>query len=250
MPVVAQCANCLTPCEFQEDGGTTVCCPTCQQQFLVTAPSLDIAIAQGLPPVSEHATSIQGSPKVGHLTCDDGHVDGEALPNVEWSLGVVLAMLGLRFSSPFAWLGALVLFFLPWFDVQCMDNRGNVSHATVNGPLIVTRMATRQVAAPILLAVYCLGLVLAIIVSLALGIGLVRTTFGITMGMLLFFCFLIGTWSFMNDPMIPRLEMRVVRISVTPWYFASIAVNVCAIACFAIEWYVDRKNMTYDICDN
>ncbi len=59
----------------------------------------------------------------------------------------------LRCLSPVSWFGALILFFLPWVDISCIDAKGKVTtRITMGGAQLVSGGATDRSSRPVQVA--------------------------------------------------------------------------------------------------
>jgi hypothetical protein len=181
---------------------------------------------------------------------------------------------GIRYS-PMAWLGPLVLIFLPWVDIRCSSPKGKVtSHFTVSGAQLILREATDRSKKPakeeaqagknnvkveiapdafkqneepkrfggrFLLAVYFLfsfgGLFFAFVQPNA-----ARGLLGMGHSLGVFGLLLAGNWLLWDNPFFPGAPSRIfgqrVTMEYTPWYYCSYVVVVATFLCFGIEWWL------------
>src|SRR5579864_6311204 len=69
----------------------------------------------------------------------DSRLQGLATRKLDW----------LRWMSPTSWFGALILFFLPWVDISCIDTKGKVTRRiTMSGAQLVWGGATDHSETP------------------------------------------------------------------------------------------------------
>jgi hypothetical protein len=197
----------------------------------------------------------------------DSTLRGLVVPQRRW----------LRRMSLSSWFGALVLFFLPWIDISCINAKGEVtSRSTVSGAQLVWGGATdrserpervdaqpgapdvkveiapdaikrnadpKEVAARWLLGAY--GLLLSACLSFALvRPGLRRASVGLRCSLILLALLLSGSWLLLEKPIYPPEPSRMfdewLVMSYTPWYYTSYLANVAALLCFGIELWVTR----------
>jgi hypothetical protein len=184
----------------------------------------------------------------------------------------------LRCMSPASWFGALVLFFLPWMDISCINAKGEVtSRITMSGAQLVSGGATDRSERPervnaqpggpevkveiaadafkqqpnpnwitgrCLLAAY--GFLLIACLSFALvRLGPRRALAGLLCCLILLALLLSGSWLLLEKPVSPPEPSRMfgewVVVRYTPWYYASYLVNVAALLWFGIEWWAIRN---------
>lgn len=183
-------------------------------------------------------------------------------PSEQISLSRGWALLGLRFSGPASWFGAIILFFLPWLDIRCMDAGEIRRHLTISGAQLAWGGATlhkpdrkevfpkqenflkpEETVAQHMLTLYLIFLVMGVGLALA-NPGVGRATVGLIHSLSLLSVLLTGNWIFfafdmedgsrifrmLNDGINPSSI-----IEYTPWYYASYAVNACAIFSFLLE---------------
>jgi hypothetical protein len=162
-------------------------------------------------------------------------------------------MLCFRIASPLCWIGAAILFFLPWIEISCTPKSGPEERFTFSGAQLVWGGRTKQVNGEIteyvlvghgpptikagglafLLTAYIGGLITCIfwvglrrpsrdraLRGLVVAIVLTAVLFGA-------FCYM-----FEGEPF-PREHDEALF---TRWYVLSYVANGLAIALFAIEW--------------
>jgi hypothetical protein len=181
----------------------------------------------------------------------------------------------LRCMSPASWYGALLLFFLPWMEISCINAKGEVTNRiTMSGAELVWGGATdrserperldakpgvpavkveiapdtfkqkpdpKRIAGRWLLAAY--GLLLMACFSFALvRPGFRRAWAGLLSSLILLALLLSGSWLLLEKPVSPPEPSRMfgewVVVSYTPWYYASYLVNVAALLWFGIELWI------------
>jgi hypothetical protein len=199
----------------------------------------------------------------------DSRLQAIILPRLVW----------LRRLFPANWFGALVLFFLPWWDISCINDRGTVTRFTISGAQFVWGGATthskrpegvdakaeegkvtvevapnaikeepKRVVGRLVLAAY--GLLLIACLSFALiQPSLGRALAGFYLSLILLALLLTGSWLLLGDPFFPdnpsRMFNRWLLTSIyTPWYYASYLANIAALLCFGIEWWFMRRKGT------
>src|SRR4051812_43448189 len=123
MQVAVPCPRCLSLLQpSAEVEGRDVRCPRCGHTFVLPGPA---AVSPPvLPPYARASgvgTGIQPTPTPASRPpsiADPESIPGQ-VPSEGRKRGWVL--FGLRFGSPLTWLGGVILFFLPWLDIRCVD---------------------------------------------------------------------------------------------------------------------------------
>ena len=182
-------------------------------------------------------------------------------------------MLCFRITSPLGWIGALVLFFLPWVDISCQaKDSPKHMHVTVSGAQLAWGgSAYAEEGAPskyflidlgklvrdwqsmlvgLLLNMYLVGLTLGIALALVSSPGLLRAYLGLGIAIVLLILLPTACWVVMGNPLRPPPTSLwfgewLYEPTLTVWYFASYAANVLSFVTFSVEcWYsrVVRRN--------
>lgn len=264
MSIVVSCPKCARSFALPDDArGDFSTCPDCDE---VIDLSLESAFTSRLP--TQSPTEIQlkaNNARIARLI--DNEIDVSSAWNVEQGVGAVLTLLGIRFSSTLSWSVALILFFLPWIDLKCMDKNGEVvTHITFSGAQIITgtstvvkskqdpnerneqpqkledRLPNEQAAAWLMMA-YALGLTAVVvckIVYVTRRPSATRAVFGVIAAAVLLALLTSGAWLFLSDPLFPPRDMAAV-MEYTKWYYGSYVVNLWAMLSFVVEWWVVRK---------
>jgi hypothetical protein len=126
MSIVAQCPSCQSQLQLPDDmHGKEVECRLCLHRFVIHV--LHAATAPEIAPQSTVPDALAGSQtnpgsELSHsdVTLLAAHKPGPVLFGMPFSASV--ARLG-----AFTWLGALILFFLPWVDIRCTNAGGEVT---------------------------------------------------------------------------------------------------------------------------
>jgi hypothetical protein len=185
----------------------------------------------------------------------------------------------LRCMSPTSWFGALVLFFLPWMHISCVNAKGEVtSRITMSGAQLVWGGATDHserpervdaqpggpevkveiapdafkqqrnpnwIAGRCLLATYGFLLIACLLFALVRP-GPRRALAGLLCCLILLALLLSGSWLLLENPVSPPEPSQMfeewVVVRYTPWYYASYLVNVAALLWFGIELWVIRNS--------
>jgi hypothetical protein len=225
------------------------------------------AITSDLPPTSPTDIQVKANDALASRAID-GEIDVSAAWNVEQSVGAVLTLIGIRFSSMLSWCGALILFFLPWVDLQCMDKNGKVAtHLTFSGAQLITgtptvvepklgpndrndepqklrdRPANEQAAAWVMMA-YALGLTVIVvckIVYVTRRPSATRAVLGALAAAVLLSLLTSGSWLFLENPLYPPPPRLATVMEYTRWYYGSYLVNLWAMLSLVVEWWVVRK---------
>jgi hypothetical protein len=166
------------------------------------------------------------------------------------------AFFGIRYGAVASWLGALVLFLLPWVEIKCVNDKGAGFHTTMSGAQIVLGEHTdhlppdkirrqekpapqaedkepklRQVIGRYLLAVYGLLLIIGL-GCLFIQPQKLRAVLGGVYALAVLVLPIAGMWLFWGHalwlPMSPILRY-------TYWYYGTHVANLLAILSFAIE---------------
>jgi hypothetical protein len=169
-----------------------------------------------------------------------------------------------RVSLPIGWMTALILFFLPWVDINCRSHDGHKNvRVLVSGAQLATGGATyesgdqtavlfadpaqltkdtRHLVAGYLLFAYAMGLTLAIWLSFRhLSSG--RYTgrlFGLASFLLLLLVgasWFIMRWLFRPGSSSDALQEWVMEVRLTVWYYASYVANGYSLAASATDYW-------------
>lgn len=184
---------------------------------------------------------------------------------------------------PASWFGALVIFFLPWIDIRCIKDNGEVtSRITMSGAELVCGGATdrterpertdpqpddpdvriqiapdaikqvpnpKEIAGRCLLACYSL-LLLVCLAFVAVRPGIRRAWAGTCCSLILLVLLLAGNWLLLKKSISPpepsrsKIDVWFV-VNYTPWYYASYLLNLAALLWFGIElWIILRLRRT------
>ena len=178
--------------------------------------------------------------------------------------------------SPAGWLGALILFHLPWLDISCSNSKGEITcRRTMSGAQLVLNCSTdrterperddaqrdapevkieiapdaikpdpKWIAGRWLLAVY--GFLLIICLSFALlRPSKQRASAGVLCSMILLALLLTGSWLLLERPVFPSEPERMfgewVVVNYTSWYYGSYLANLAVFLCYGIELWGSRN---------
>jgi hypothetical protein len=175
------------------------------------------------------------------------------------------AMWGLRFSSPFAWLAAAFLFYLPWVDIRCQGRDGREVRGTFSGAQIAWGGATwegegegstwkladlselreyarqpGQLLVPCLLTAYLLTLAAGLCFVCTRPPSTRRALIGAAIALVALGLLLGGCWIVFGDPfrLEPPSQPQRGRSEsrFTFWYYASYLACGWALGSFVVEY--------------
>lgn len=283
MPIVALCPKCEKSFALPDDArGDYGLCPECGHLLAVSLGPTS-AIAPGAPVASEvrgDETGIQS--EILHFALS--HTERGAAPtsDIERGLGSILALLGVRFSSPLAWLGALVLFFLPWVEIRCFDKQGKLTHHTTHsgaqlawggaadvmpkrevekqaeqreddfirpGAIQIAPDAIKtswnEVASNLVMSIYFMLLAIGLVLKVIcfmLDPSRLRSGVGAVLALAVLLMPLFGMWLQWGNPLYLPSEPGVIA-EYTSWYYASYVINLLALFSFGMECWLARNQV-------
>lgn len=241
MPACYRCLQCDQLFSLPDNAGDAVLCPSC---------GVEVAFAPGLSD-RMHGTETAGLDA-------DFEAEMPGLRSGERSLVTILTLLGLRFSSPLAWLAAIGLFFLPWVEVKCRGNDGQVrDHYTRSGaqlawggrtdlianpagnPLVIRQenWSLFQYASAVVLTAYLLwlgGAILFKVSTIRAPTALLWLLIGIICGGSVLVFLLLGS-------ILARLMEIFGQVNYTPWFYGSFAANLWAMLSLILECFFVQR---------
>jgi hypothetical protein len=211
-------------------------------------------------PCANTEAGIQSEPTPPSLRCAPECIEGDTPPPIIVDTRTRWLLWGMRLGSPVTRLGSLILFFLPWVNIRCVDAKGEVtSQISVSGAQLVYGGATdrsvkaekeipqpedpkvkveiapdafkqdlkpKEIVAKCLLAFY--GSFLLVVLSFALiRPGVIRALLGTTYSVVVLASLLGGSWILLENPFFPTgpslILGQLVTKEYTAWYYASYA---------------------------
>jgi hypothetical protein len=266
MAITILCPKCKATFTLEDASGDHALCPECTHFFALSAgrwsevrnPETGITEAPGKHIAHQAGTRNDNDTS---LNAEDRDVDH--------------AILGIRLFSPVGWLGALILFFLPWVNVSCAGK----TMMSMSGSQLAWGGATlhsegkklnvddkqelenvqkedwglRRTTGSCLLTLYILGLAFALLFKVSyvrVPPSTARAMIGILCSVSLLLLLFSGSAVLLENPFIhPDREARgmiEIKVYYTFWYYVSYALNCWTLFSFVVEYSLLRKTRPSD----
>ena len=283
MPIQLGCPNCDKTFALHDAEGEYALCPKCGHAFAFEERAVGIVL--GKPTNTENgnlATGIQTGPQESLPSrtspADD---DATSAQSVTRGTGELLAIFGIRLSSPLGWVGAVIIFFLPWVELRCFDKKGEVvSHVSCSGHQLAwgggtdlmpkrdeeekadqkkddgfiapgaikiapdaIKPTSSESAASVLLSIYAAGLAFGLTLK---GICIMTppSFFRAVAGASYSLCLLflpLAGMWVLWGNPLYPPDEALAILEYTPWYYACYAANLWAVLSFGLEFWFVRK---------